>query len=323
RVSKKAVLIASKVHLSESITALETRKKARIIEKEVFLKEWNSLWSPIGIKPLTPREMRSWLQSQQKLVRDAETVRSLRKEATRLKERLTAHRSSLGECLSALGCGVAAEQGFSGLIEETLAVIRKNEDIEQKRGELQRKLKEFGKQLNDAEKNEGRIQAEKGEWSASWEDAMTELGLAADTAPSEATAFVTRSQDLFAKLDSTLELERRIASIEENMTNFRSSVKQLTERISPDLSSVPAELAASELHSRLSKAVVDNATLTGLNDELSTHEGDLDRARGTISKMEMRVQALLREAKCEKLEQLQEVERKSELAQSLRNTLEQ
>ena len=323
RVSKKEILLLNRGHLSENIATFETQKQESTADKERLLKEWSSLWISLGFNPLTPREMSSWLQRHHKLAKEAENMRELRKEAVRLEQRLSVNRSSLLECLSELKCEVDAAQSLSGMIEESLAVIKKNDAIEREASELQRTIKEFGKQLSEARKSEEKILAETIEWGAKWKDGMTELGLTADTPPSDVAVFVTKSQDLLAKLDETNELERRIAAIEDNMTDFGNRVKQLTDRISPDLSTVPAEQAASELHSKLSKAVEDNATLKSLNQELSTYTRDLDSARDAIVKTEIRVKALLKEARCENIEQLLAVEGKSDLAQSMRNTLEQ
>jgi uncharacterized protein YhaN len=322
RVSKKAILLSNRSRLVENIKALETQKKEATAVKARLLEDWRNLWDSLGFDPLTPREMRSWLQGWQKLANDAENLRTLRDEAAAIEKRISTSRSSLMECLGALGYEAKGGQTLSEMIDESQEVIDANDDIAREKDALRRSIKGLVEQLAEAKRKEKNIRAEVAIWREKWKEEMADMDLAVDTVPSAASDYITRSQDLIANLDNAHGFEKRITAIEKNMGDFENDVRRLMERVSHDLSALPAVQAASELHSRLGKAVEDNATLMNLRQDLSDRARELESAKDAIVKAEMSIQALLKEAKCEHIDQLRDVEEKSDREQSLKNKLD-
>lgn len=322
RVSRKAILLSNRGRLLENIKALETQKEEATSVKTMHLADWRTLWEPLGFNPLTPREMRSWLQGWQKLANEAENLRTLREEASAIGKRISNSHSSLMKCLGALGHETKGGQTLAELIDESQDVIDKNENIAREKDALRRSIKGFAEQLAEASGKEEKIRPAMAAWRENWKKEMTDMDLAADTVPSAASDYITRSQDLIARLDNANGFEKRIAAIGKNMRDFENDVRLLIERVSPDLSALPAEQAVSELHSRLGKAVTDNATLMSLHQDLSDRTHELESAKNAIAMAEISIQALLKEAKCGHIDQLREVGEKSDLAKSLKNKLE-
>ena len=60
-------------------------------------------WEPAGLVPLSPREMRGWLQARQAVVQAAAEVRARRDDLAALRARSAAHRAAIGLALAALG----------------------------------------------------------------------------------------------------------------------------------------------------------------------------------------------------------------------------
>ena len=324
RVTQKALWLASKSQSLKDVTQLQTDKGNDLINRNRLLEEWNQIWTLIGITPLPPGEMRSWIQKQQNLVMAAERCRVLHEKAYRLEERLSAHCHVVGECLNRLGVKKAAKsETLRSLIDRGLSFIELNDNISQRRAKLQQTIGEIEEQLAEAKKIREDAEREIERWKSEWKIAVGELGHEASIIPSAAVEFINRSQELFEKLDSSQGLKERIHRIDEECKHFGLEVSDLVTRVTPDLAGRPIEQAAAELYARLAKAREDFATLGSLKQECESHQKDLETAMDTIVKMEERLKGLLNQAGCIHPEEIEEIERRSTLAQSLKEYIDQ
>lgn len=324
RVTQKALWLASKNQVLKDVSQMEEDKQDVLISQNKLLAEWNQLWNPLGITPLPPGEMRIWIQKQQNIVIAAEKNRVVHEKGRRLEERLSAHCLTLGEALSRIGAEKVAEpETLRSLINRGLALVAINEDITGRRAGLQRTVRELDAQLAEAKKISENANKEIERWTSEWKIAIGELGLEAAISPSAAVEFINRSQELFEKLDRSRGLQERILDIENEGNKFGLEVNALVTQVAPDLTDRPIEQAAAELYARLSKARENVATLGSLKQERESHQKDYDIAMDTISKMEDRLKGLLRQAGCQQSEEIEEVEIRSTLAQSLKEEIDQ
>lgn len=323
RVTQKALRLLKKKELLVNINTLNVKKGEVTLVKTRLLKDWGAIWNPLGFNPLTPKEMRSWLNEWRKLANDAKNLRVIHEDAGAIEESILKSRSSLIECLKAIGHEVKSDKTLADMIDESLDVININEEIVREKNALQRSIKGLEDQLVEADKKEKKIRKEIETWNKEWEKEMSDMDLAPNTLPSEVSDYITRSQDLVSEMDEAHRIKERITAIEKNMGDFENDVKQLVKRVSSDLTPLPVEQAVSELHSRLGKAVGDNITLMNFRQDLSDRERELESAMEAIEKAGISIKSLIEEAKCEHIDQLRDVEEKSDLVRDLKNNLEQ
>ncbi|MBF0559952.1 MAG: AAA family ATPase [Nitrospirae bacterium] len=327
RVTQKALWLASGNQALKDVAQLETDKESILIDKNNFLEQWNRTWNFLGIAPLSPGEMRIWVQKHQNLVTAAEKNRGLHEKARRLEERLSTHCLALEECLSRFDAIKSADsktKKLSSMIDKGLSLVEMNEDIERRRSGLQHTISEFDAQLAEATQTLDATKRELDRWERQWEAAVGELGLEPDIKnPSAAVEFINRSQELFEKLDRAQGLEERIIGIEKEGRKFGLEVSDLVAQMAPDLAGRPVEQAAAELYARLLKAREHFATLGSLKQERESHRKDYETAMDTIGKMEYEFKGLLRQAGCLHPEEIEEVEARSTLALSLKEEIEQ
>lgn len=324
RVTQKGLWLASRSQLLTDIAQLEADKEVVLAGKDKLQEEWNQIWKPLGVAPLPPVEMRGWIQKQQNLVKATERNRALQEKARRIEEKLSGNCLALTECLSRVGSEKATgSETLRGLIDRSLSIIDINEDMKQRRAVLQHSIREIATQLADARKAGKDASKDLALWKSEWEIAVGELGIETSIAPAAAVEFINRSQDLFEKLDMSLSLEKRILGIEKEGEKFATEVSDLARRVATDLGGLPAEQTAAELHARLSKARGDFATLSSLKQERESHQKDFEEAADAISRMEDRLKILLGQAGCANPEEIDEIERRSALVQTLDTDLKQ
>ncbi len=325
KVSKKTILLSNLAIINEDIKSLERQKTKYIVEKEKLIKEWNDLWGNIKIVPLTPREMRSWLQKQQKLAKDAEKIRYMKEEIDQTKKHLNENRFLLADCLKSTGYSIDLNIGpsLAEIVDISWNLIERQESIKRKKSELTHTVKELEEQLSEAVTAKEKTTSEIRDWKEKWKNELLSLGLDVETVPSAVEEFIDKNQTLVSRIDEAKGLESRINSIKENMAAFESEAVNLAEKIMPELSKTPAISIVQAMYSELIKAVQGKAALEKLNAELSKHIEENDEIKDKIEDLQMRLQLLIKEANCQNIEQLQEVERKSEEAESLKNNLEQ
>ncbi len=107
REAKRAADLAKRTADRDKLSKASEDEQRRLNEateqRETCLRQWRDVWRPLGIEPLSPREMRSWLSRHDKLVAAAEALRRHRQEAANLQRQRDGHRRRLQECLEELG----------------------------------------------------------------------------------------------------------------------------------------------------------------------------------------------------------------------------
>lgn len=323
RVAKHAALFALQVKYAEDLEKLEEERRSIQSQLRQLHDEWAALWQPTGITPLPPREMRSWMARQNKLLQRAERVRTCRREADLLKERIEEYRAELSQCLERLGEKTAtADETLDALLERSQAMIEMIEESNRLRKELQTKIKKLRSDLDGSKHVEEESAAKIEQWQAEWEAAVSGLGLTGKALPAEVNAVLDKLEELFKKLDEAEALGQRIHGIERDAEEFAADVKALVYRLAPDLGGLSADQAVAQLNVRLSRAQRESERLSGLKKQVEEKQGIFREAKDTIQLMTEQLDALCRQAGCSRCEELEAVEGRSARFQALRKDIE-
>lgn len=326
KVSKKTILLSNLSIINEDIKSFEIQKTKFTGQREKLIKEWNDLWSDIKIVPLTPREMRSWLQKQQELAKDAEKIRYMKEEIEQIKKRLNENRILLAECLKSASYNIPnldKDISLAEIIDISLNIIERQENVKTKETQLTQAVKDADEQLGELLAEKEKTFSEILDWKEKWEKEMINIELDPETDPSAAEEFLDKNQILTLKMDEAKKLESRIDSIKDHMMAFESEALNLAEKIMPKIAKNPARSVVSILNSELIKVDKEQVTLENYKAELRNYIEEINEKKDIIKNLQMRLQSLIKEANSENLEQLYEIERKSEEAETLKNNLEQ
>ncbi len=326
KVSKKTILLSALSKINEDIKFLEMQKDKLMEQKERLTKEWDDLWGGLKIVPLVPREMRSWLQKQEKLAKDAEKTRYIKEEIEHMKKNLSENRLLLLECLNSSGCkdlNLDKSISLSEIIDISLKIIEQQDSLKTKKAQLSQSVKDADEQLAElAAENEQNI-SEMNDWEEKWKKEMLSIELDKETVPSDAEEFLEKNQTLTLKMNDAKALKARIDSVKNNMADFESEVLNSAEKIMPEITKKSTRTIVLLLRSELNKIDKEQVTFEKCKTDIANYNEEMNEKKGKIQSLQMRMESLIKEAGCDNMEQIYEVERKSEEAATLKNDLEQ
>ena len=274
---------------------------------------WQEGWKACGFLPLSPREMKEWVTAFEKLRFNAREIEKTAAEIAGKEEKRRALREALTHELSGLG-----EKGeFPGAAltpillraESVLDVIRNSRALKEKLlGKREELLNELENLQEEREKAENRL----GRWKTKWQEALAPLGLPPHTTPDEAGDFIDTLQNCFDKEKEADDLRKRIDGIDRDSQHFTRDIKNLLEKIAPDLMDTETTQGVSTLHARLNGARQDQAVLKRHMEEISILEKEILQTRTVLDSSKKRMTALLALAGCETEERLDKAEQRSE-----------
>jgi uncharacterized protein YhaN len=329
RLRREADRVAIKARLVSEQKAARTRAdrfQEEMADREAQLKEtaeaWLKLWSPAGIAPQTPREMRAWDMGLRTIAENYEKVQERRVKVDDLKARIERRRKALDLCLRSLGepaAGVA--ESLSELIERSQRIIKAEEMLQNRREKLIHEKDQREDELKDAYGDIRKIEGEISEWQSQWEEAVRPLGLDRNVVPAQANAVLEELRSLFDKLKEAGGLQKRIKGIDRDEDVFSAQVHSLTDQVDPNLAKLSADQAVAELNRRLRRALEANTRLQELQSQLEGEEQNLEAARDKIEEVHSKLSVMCKEAGCSHHEELPVAEARSERKENIENEL--
>jgi uncharacterized protein YhaN len=331
RLRREATRITSKAKLvtdlgqrrdqHEKLNSQTLETAARFTEIEA---QWATLWQPLAIQPLPPREMRPWVRKQAALVQQVQALREQRGRVAGLEERIQTLRCQLGLCLQKLG------EPDTGPNETLVAVLERSQrvvdrlDLVKRQGErLDKEIAAHTQELPGAESRARQAETELTRWQEQWAAAMGRLGLEPNASPAQANAVLAAINTLFQKLHEADDFRRRIDGIDRDVALFRADVEQVLQRAAPDLASLDTEAAERELHSRLRRARLAQQDRQNLVNQRAQEAGKHRKAQEMLAETRRRLEAMCREAGCATHEELPRAEQRSARRQQLENDIRQ
>ena len=323
RVATQASLMAEQAKLEKNLEQLEAQKTGLQERLDQLQMEWHQLWAGAGMVPLPPKEMRSWIIKHRELVHVVETVRNFQLEAAELEAVIAAHRAELGQELVHLGePEPLPTETLEKLLYRCQEVVDTAEGKNREKQDLQKKITEVEGEIKEASQDKVQAQRDLENWQADWSQAIHPLGLPGETSPAAVHAVMAKFDELFQKLHEAASLEHRIEGINQDAQRFTEDVSALIKQLAPDLLAIPPAQAAAELQARLSQAQADAATEAALSKQLKEKQHIIRASQDTIRLMTESLAKLCRQAGCQKHEELEALEERSNQYQSLQKDLD-
>lgn len=257
-------------------------------EKELR-QRWKKEWRGLGADPLSPAEMKEWLQQRQTILNRLEQSRQKEDELRLFQERARQMAVELNTQLEKLGFKTESES-LPVLIRIAEQFARGVEEQSRSRADLERSLASLAPEHRQTKVNE--CKAKLTEWSQRWIPLVRALLLPEIATTDEVTEALVVLEKVFSHLHDADSLKHRIKRIGDNIDAFEKKASELIAGVDPSLASLPPDQAAASLHTRhveIEKAETERRTLEAQNtsDESSIAESrsKLQAAESVLAKL--------------------------------------
>jgi uncharacterized protein YhaN len=283
---------------------------------EQFQQAWCALWSPCGVVPLPPREMRQWHAAALRLRERAGQGDALAAELGALEATRQGHLRAVQAALDALGLAVPPTPPASGaaalnpLLDQAETQLRALQETERRRDLLAQEIAALEVSQRRLMLEVKTRQDERADWLAAWGALTAELGLAADAGPGELTDYLTGLDTCLKHLGEAERLDARIQGIDADGVQFRDQVDALLARLAPELRGRPVEETVLQLHARLVRQREDQSRRDALTAQSRRAQQEIQQADAAIQAADAMLAELCREAGCTDPDQLAAVEQR-------------
>ncbi len=275
--------------------------------------EWENSWKATGIKPWAPSEMRGWLNECLDLRKQSCSLRERRQKLQAGRELVKELSQELTDALLPLKAFIKGE-----IFTELANIMGQANNCVTLITNLQRNFDKLELEINNLNKDKAntelaKIQADAAlkKWQKQWKQALAPLDLPADTAPETAREILDTLDQILHKIDQANSLKRRVKLMEKDAKIFKADVKAIAEKLAAELINEPLEQIVPELSNRLSQTEQDLARLEQLQHSLDKEQQHYINAKQEIEASQARLQALLEQAHCENLADLEQAEQDS------------
>lgn len=285
--------------IQQEIAELETAENK-------MRKRWVFEWKALGSDPLSPVEMKEWMQSRRALLERLEQLREKEDDLGVLQERTLAAATQIELCGKEPGLALPVD----GQAKSLPVLIKVAQNLADRVEEERKTLADLRRrgQLLSLERQRAKLQQcnEKLlEWSGKWSPFVKALLLPEGSTPAQVGEALAALENVFGHLKKAEDLGHRVKRMGDNIDEFEAKASRLIASIAPSLAALAPQAAAVELHAQYvqaGKGETERATLETQNatDEraIVSHRGKADDATATLDNLK-------RLAGCENDQQLE------------------
>lgn len=322
-VADKMRLEAAKVgqknkHLADIVSA---KKKINDLEKDVaaineelvkWETEWKDLWEPTGIIPLSPAEMKEWLEKYSQIKHMAEELSQAQSSYYKLEGEKTKHKRELIEALSSFAA-VTDAQSLDELLSIAEKLQKKFLDDFYLRKNLEDSIKEIDNKIKKltASQNENKQKMDK--WNLEWSHAIQGTTISETTPTNVAEGLLSKYEEIVHAYEKLKETENKQKTIKESILLFENKVKNLLKVLNMDENVQNIEFVVNQLNSGLQQAKLDKAKADNLDQQLQKQLTVIKNSLSIIDEANSRLHQLFELAQCTSIEELVEVEQSFKL----------
>lgn len=237
RVASRARLLAERARLAELQDDLARRIASVESRREQASKEWSNLWRRLGVtSPGEPRTMLAWLRKQGELARLASGIREARKRLKRSEEQSRALRQTLAKGLLAAGDSDGdPEEPLADRLDRAERAMAEARSKAEERARLLAERERLDDQRPALEQAVGEALGRHDDWQRGWAKALARFGLPAEAPTAALSAVLTRSAELFDRIEKARARRRDSEALAAEVSAFAAEVQALVARVAPDL----------------------------------------------------------------------------------------
>ncbi len=311
QVSKKGMLEAQKIQCNKKVQAIASAIDDAEARHTQLDGQWKQLWVPAGIVPLSPSEMRAWASDMAAGQERLADIRSQKNRADSLVSDIDALKDRLIRPLAEAGKGAEGADSLTALIHVARPFVAAQEALKSQFDAIEKELLKHNRSTQAAAADIQELEDELDAWKVAWAKRVQKIGLDADASPTAALAVIESIREARAQLSEADILKKRIDGIDHDAHVFQQRVEDLVNSVAPDLKDEAHARAAVLLFSRLTAAREAQSTQTSMKKQLAAVKRDQEKARKRMDDAATLINALCRDARCQKPEDLPEVERRA------------
>ena len=298
--------------LDQGNVSLKETQKLLDQKSQNYDKTWASIWNPINLKPLTPKEMNAWLQKHKRVLDRIGQLQDCESNVNSLFSNISEAWETLRDALtdSALPSAVDKEslKVLLTRCENLLDSISKDNE---KTKTLREQLSNCQLKLDKAQIKLNNVHKELNKWETAWESAIARLEFEASASPADVETFLENLEYLFKAFDKATSLHARIEGMKTRIATYKEDVESLLCEIASDLSDADPKDAIENLYHRYKAANQDNQKKGNFEDQIGDYQTQEDEANRKIRTSQDKLTHLCKQADCESIEDLPEIENKS------------
>jgi uncharacterized protein YhaN len=305
RVANSATLRARLETAEEILADNQTRQETLKQHKQALDLAWSKIWKPVGIVPLSPKEMTGWLAEVDKLryrvgdilKKEYAIARDTRRRRD-LREAVLQQLETLGELKKPIDDTLGSTLVFAESIIEQMAIRTMSHE---KRKEQETKaLQTFDQSQTDLTTNQEALT----EWKEQWNLALSDLGLTSEVSVNEVLDLVEILQNCFDKIREADDIKKRIEGIDRDAAELADDVRSTLKKVASDKLALPVDQAILQLRAMLNQAQKDSTLYYKLSEDFDGLQIEVSTARKTVLSVNEQMNELLQIARCEKPEEV-------------------
>ncbi|WP_458414152.1 AAA family ATPase [Schinkia sp. CFF1] len=305
---------AKKKHIDDikscqkKITELEEIKGELNKQLADWETSWIELWKPTTIIPLSPGEMKEWLAKYEKMkamyqdfIKSESTIHELEMKINQFKELLRLALASLVE--------VSEQTSLAQALSIAEKEQKKINDDVQKRTRLEDSISGIKHRINNIALKNKDIYRKLEDWHDEWIKAISGTSITESTSVVGAERMIHLYEDCAKAYDELTGIEKKHDSILEETSIFEKRVLQLLQANSLMCDEMAIDMVVAQLNANLQEAKENQVKINNLNSQLKKLDTSIKETVREIENAESILYALMKQAECKNLEELEQVEK--------------
>jgi uncharacterized protein YhaN len=261
------------------------------VEVRQLREKWGTEWPSLGFEPLSPAEMKEWMQARQTILDRLEQCHEKEDDLGMKMGRTERAADQIRTCLAQFRATPLPHGDSLALVVKVAEGVAK--EVQEKRrliADIRRQLQQLSPDKRQARQDECSDQL--ADWTQRWSAVVATLLLPDGRNPEQVGEALSVLEKVFGHLKDAENLQHRVNRIGENIDLFEKRVALLVAAADPSLTSRSADVAVTELHARLvetGKAETERETLEVQNvrDEevIAGHRSKVQRAEVSLKKL--------------------------------------
>lgn len=323
RVAKHAQLQAEYDRAGRKIRQLEQQRQQQQAACDRLQDAWRQLWQASGVQPLSPREMRAWLNQYASLLDRIRKIHDASRRETTLRESIGRLKQRLADALTAAGALQLDENtSLSGLFLTAQRTLEGLQETANQRRDLSRDLARCRKGHQLRVQELAAAEARLADWRKQWQAAVARLPQGSRDTPEVARQVLEILHELSIQLTNADRQRSRLQEIDDFSQKFESQVRELVRQAAPELpANLPVGSLAAALLDRYRRVADQDKERRRLSAELLERRTLLEQAHATVRQQQNQLAQLCLEANCQSPDELPGAWQQSERRRQLDETV--
>ena len=297
-----AEITIRKIELKEQKQKIDT-------DKAELSKKWKEIWKEAAVEPLSPSEMKSWLQRVMLILKEIQDLNENRQNINETQEELDISKNELKAVLTEFNEISGYEnKSLSILKRQCTKVINEYKKTNQRIQNLREQQESFAKKGKQLKKLFQKASDNMTQWENNWSEAVGSLDIPGRFSPDDVLIVISGIEDINSELDLVNEIEIRIEEIKRFAEEYKAKVTDFAKEYSSELVGLPLELAVERIHTQLSDAGEIAVTHQQLEKQLYDNKTNYDNAIIKKQESEIKLTTLCQIAQCDNPSELEAIE---------------